>query len=322
MAVRFFEHANYDFVSRRRPIWYMVAAVVAFAIIPGLIWQMTSGSWFNMGVDFTGGTVVQVRFDDAGVSVGDLRSALEPVVPGAEIVRFGGESEFLVRAPRFEEGSTNISDVVSGTLRANFPEGSFQIVRTEAVGPKVGSELKQRAIIAIVLSFAITLIYLAFRLEWAYGVASIAATVHDIVFSIGLISALRLEVSLTTVAALLTIIGYSMNDKIVVFDRIRENVKGHTRRDGFPALVNRSINETLPRTVMTGGSVLAVLLVLFLLGGVSIRDFALIMFMGIVVGTYSSIWIGPAVLLEISERRPVVPEAKPRATPGKARASV
>ncbi len=176
------------------------------------------------------------------------------------------------------------------------------MVRTEAVGPTIGAELQQKALLAILMSFALTLVYLAFRFEWRFGVAAVIATIHDILITLGFISVLRLEVSLPTVAAVLTIIGYSLNDTIVVFDRVRENLKGPRRRDPYIDVLNGSINEVLPRTVMTSGTTFAVLFALFILGGTIIRDFALILMLGVVIGTYSSIFVASPALLEIEER--------------------
>lgn len=300
--MRLFENAKYDFIGKRRITYAVAVAILLFALIPGILFEVTKGSWFNWSVDFTGGTLVQVRFTGA-TSEGDLRQIVEPVAPGAEISRFGGGNEFLIRAGSFAAGEGNVSDRIMQAIRGQYGD-KFEVIRTDAVGPKVGNELRGRATLAVLLSFAATLIYLAFRLEWSFGVAAIVATVNDIIFTLGILAALRLEFSLTTVAALLTIIGYSLNDKIVIFDRVRENLKATRRREDFTVLINRSINETLPRTVMTGGSVLAVLLVLFLVGGVAIRDFALIMFLGIVVGTFSSMFLATVVLIAINQRWP------------------
>jgi preprotein translocase subunit SecF len=204
--------------------------------------------------------------------------------------------------PQFSEEGTNVSDIVSGILAQQYGQDGFDVVRTEAVGPKIGSELQEKALIAILLSFGLTLVYLAFRFEWRFGVAAVIATVHDILITLGFISAFQIEVSLPTVAAVLTIIGYSLNDTIVIFDRIRENLKASGRREPYIDVLNRSINETLPRTLMTSGTTGAVLLALFLLGGPIIRDFALILIIGVVVGTYSSIFVASPALLEIEER--------------------
>ena len=307
--MRLFANANYDFIGNRRIAYAVTAAALALFLVAALVFQFSRGSWLNYGVDFTGGTLVQVRFDQS-TSVNELRD----VLAGTEITRFGGENEFLIRAPQYEEGTDAAGPVVSA-LEGKFGEGAFEVVRTEAVGAKIGGELQQRAIMAILVSFLFTLIYLAFRFEWRFGVAAIIATAHDVLFALGLIAALQLEVSLPTVAAVLTILGYSLNDTIVIFDRVRENLKRTGRREDFAGVLNRSINETLPRTVLTSATTLAALLALFLFGGEIIRGFAMILIVGVVVGTYSSIFIASPALLEIERRWPS------KAKKGAARAS-
>jgi len=177
------------------------------------------------------------------------------------------------------------------------------VVRTELVGPKIGAELQQKAALAILFSFALTLIYLAIRFEFRFGVAAVIATVHDSLITLGFLALFRVEIALPTVAAILTIIGYSLNDTIVVFDRVRENLnaKGGRREDPV-ALVNRSINETLPRTVLTSGTTLGVLMALLIFGGAVIRDFTTVLILGVLVGTYSSIFVASPALLEIQRR--------------------
>jgi preprotein translocase subunit SecF len=221
------------------------------------------------------------------------------------ITRFGdaGANEFVIRAPLSETSITAVAEEIEAQIAAGMPSQSFEVVRTELVGAKVGSELQQRAALAILISFGLTLVYLAVRFELRFGLAAVIATAHDIMLTLGLLAIFRMEISLTTIAALLTILGYSLNDTIVVFDRIRENLnmKGARKRDPLE-LVNRSVNETLPRTVLTGGATLAVLTALSVLGGPVIREFALVMIFGIVAGTYSSIFIGSASLIEIQQR--------------------
>jgi preprotein translocase subunit SecF len=308
MSMRFFANANYDFIGRRRTAYMISAAALAVALLAALAWEVTRDSWLNYGVDFTGGTIVQVQFEEP-TSVGDLRSA----VPGATITRFGSDRDFLVRAAEFGEGERSISEQLSSQLAAQYGAGTFEVVRTEAVGPTIGAELRQRASIAIMLSFLLTLIYIAFRFEWRFGVAAIIATLHDILIAVGFISLFRLEVSLPTVAAVLTIIGYSLNDTIIVFDRVRENLKVMGRRISPKEIINKSINDVLPRTVMTSGTTLAALFALFLLGGPIIRDFALILILGIIVGTYSSIFVASPALLEIERRWGPKDTSKPTA---------
>jgi preprotein translocase subunit SecF len=298
--MRFFQNANYQFIERRRKA-YVVSALVLFTAIAAMVgFSVTGNGWVNYGVDFTGGTLVQVEFSQP-TDVSQVRSAIGSLA-GSEVTRFGGESEYLIRVPEFSEGGTETSDIIAGMLQDQFGADGFNVVRTEAVGPKIGNELQTKALLAILMSFALTLIYLAFRFEWRFGVAAVVATVHDILITLGFISLFRLEVSLPTVAAVLTIIGYSLNDTIVIFDRIRENLKGKMRRDPYIETIDTSINEVLPRTVMTSGTTFAVLFALFVLGGAIIRDFALILMLGVVVGTYSSIFVASPALLEIEER--------------------
>lgn len=298
--MRFFQNADYKFIEMRRKAYVVSAAVLAISILAMAGWGVAGAGWVNYGVDFTGGTLVQVEFTE-NTTVSDVRGALG-TLQRPDVTRFGGENEYLIRVPEFAEEGTNISEVITGTLEEQFGENAFTVVRTEAVGPKIGDELQTKALLAILMSFALTLTYLAFRFEWRFGVAAVIATVHDILITLGFISLIRMEVSLPTVAAVLTIIGYSLNDTIVIFDRIRENLHGKMRRDPYINTLNRSINEVLPRTVMTSGTTFAVLLALFILGGSMIRDFALILMLGVVIGTYSSIFVASPALLEIEER--------------------
>jgi preprotein translocase subunit SecF len=316
--MRLFANANFDFLGKRRAALTLSGVALAALLAISIVWQFSRGSWLNYGVDFTGGTIVQVHFTEPA-SVGDLRGIVTQVAPGTEITRFGAENEFLFRAPGFSEEGTVLSDQIVQTLGENFPAGSFEVTRTEAVGPKVGGELQQKALLAIILSLLATLAYLAVRFEWRFGVAAVGATAHDLILSVLLISAFRLDVSLTTVAAVLTIVGYSLNDTIIVFDRIRENLKGSGRRQDKAEVMNRSINETLPRTVLTSATTLATLLALFLIGGTAIQEFALILILGIVIGTYSSIFVASPLLHYIEERWPRK-EARPTGRPVRAKA--
>jgi preprotein translocase subunit SecF len=302
--MRIFEHADYRFLENRKKA-YAFSGILGLVSVAAMVFNLVAiGSWLNYGVDFTGGSLVQVRFTDA-VTDAELRAALGGST-APPITSFGEEDahEFVIRAPLDEGVSiTAVAEDIRAQISANLPGRSFEVVRTELVGAKVGNELQGRAGLAILISFLLTLVYLAVRFEFRFGLAAVIATLHDIVLSLGLLAVLRLEISLATVAALLTIVGYSLNDKIVVFDRIRENLqaKGGRKRD-FIELLNRSINETLPRTVLTGGCTLAVLIALNVLGGPVIREFALLMFFGIVCGTYSSIFIGSPALVEIQKR--------------------
>ena len=315
--MRFFADANFDFLSQRRKAYIGTGLALLIAVAACTIEQVRTGTFLNYGVDFTGGTLVQVRVAEQ-TSVAELRPIIESELPGSEITAFGEGNEFLIRAPRTDDaGAAASSEALIDVLRAEFGENNFEIVRTEAVGAKVGNELQTRALLAILLSFAATLIYLAFRFEWRFGLAAVIATAHDIVLTLGLLALLRLEVALPTVAAVLTIVGYSMNDTIIVFDRVRENLAGALKRESLITILNRSINETLPRTVLTSSTTLATLITLYLFGGSMLREFAMILIFGITVGTYSSVFVASPALYLIEKRWPgerVKAKVRPRAS--------
>ena len=300
--MRLFANAKYDFL-RRRKVAYLITLALT---VPGLLVVLLQG--LNYSVEFTGGTLMQVE-SQKPVEVGAVRNALvERGIEGAEIQTFGSDRELVIRARVAKQGTdANDTQATAAALQealdATLGAGSYTVLRTEAVGPKVGGELREKALMAILLSFVAVLIYLAYRFEWRFGVAAIIATAHDILASIAFIGLVRLEVSLFVVAGLMTIIGYSLNDTIVIFDRIRENL--HLRkREGFIEILNRSINETLPRTVFTGSTALGSLIALAALGGDVVRPFALLMLFGVIVGTFSSIFIAAPALLEIEKRWP------------------
>lgn len=302
--MKLFHNASYQFIEKRRNA-YVISALVMLTGIGGMVYNaVTLGSWANYGVDFLGGSLVQVRFDDP-TTTAELREALGgPDAP--PITQFGGEGtgEFVIRAPLEEDVSiTEVADDVESRIRENLPGRSFEVERTELVGAKVGSELQQKALLAVLFSFVLTLVYLAMRFELRFGLAAVIATAHDILITLGFLAVFRVEIALPTVAAILTILGYSLNDTIVVFDRIRENsrMKGARKRDPIE-LVDESINETLPRTVLTSGTTLAVLLALLLLGGAVIRDFTVVLILGVIIGTYSSIFVASPALIEIQKR--------------------
>ena len=300
--MRFFQNAHYRFIQARRKA-YVVSAVALLVGIGAMVFNVaTTGTWQNYGVDFTGGALVEVRFD-ADVTAGDIREALG----GAEappITRFGQERNFVIRAPLAEEADIEeVAAGLEGQLAQAFGEGSFEVVRTELVGAKVGGELQQKAALAILFSFVLTLLYIAIRFEFRFGLAAIIATFHDMIVTLGFLALFQVEIALPTVAAILTILGYSLNDTIVVFDRVRENMnkKGARKRDPIE-LINASINETLPRTILTSGTTLAVLFALLILGGAVIRDFTIVLILGVIIGTYSSIFVASPALLEIQQR--------------------
>jgi preprotein translocase subunit SecF len=300
--MRFLANANYPFLSWRRRAYLASAIMLGIGLVGIAVNLATVGSWLIYGVDFTGGMRVQVDFVEP-VQADDLRS----VNPDWQISSLGepSEYEYLIRAPTFADPATNeLAAGVPEQLTQAFGADAFEIEQTEAVGPSVGEELQQRALLAILLAFGLTLIYLAWRFEWRFGAAAILATVHDIVITLGFLAVLRTEISVGIVAAFLTILGYSLNDKIVVFDRVRENLHNRPRGLGFRELIDKSINETLPRTLLTGPTTLATLVSLLLFGGEVNRDFALVLILGIIVGTMSSIFIASPILVAIHDRWP------------------
>ncbi len=301
--MRLFGNARYRFIEARRKAYVFSAAVLAVAVAAMVANIVRTGSWQNYGVDFTGGSLVQVRFEEP-LAAAELRSALGGAT-APPITSIGNEGdEFVIRAPLAEDREVEaVAQEMRGRIQDAFPGRDFEVMRTELVGPKIGAELQQKAALAILFSFALTLVYLAIRFEFRFGVAAVIATVHDSLVTLGFLALFRVEIALPTVAAILTIIGYSLNDTIVVFDRVRENLnaKGGRREDPV-ALVNRSINETLPRTVLTSGTTLGVLLALLVFGGAVIRDFTTVLILGVLVGTYSSIFVASPALLEIRKR--------------------
>jgi preprotein translocase subunit SecF len=301
--LRILHDTKYDFIR----YWRKSAFIVAVCVLPAVVGILWKG--FNYSVEFTGGTLMYVSFaQETGAA--DVRSALsDGGVAGAEIASFGSDAEYTIRA-RDEadvtaqaDGAESIATRISAALEERFGAGSFTVDKTEAVGPKVGAELRQTSVIALLIAFGLTLVYLAWRFEWRFGVASVLATVHDIVVTFAFIFYAQLEISVFTIGAMLTVIGYSLNDTVVVFDRVRENLTLHRKMTLYD-LLNRSVNETLPRTVMTGSTTLATLLSLLIFGGEVIRDFAAILIVGILVGTFSSIFVAGPLLLYIERRWP------------------
>ena len=300
---RFFAHANYDFIGLRHFAYGLTAAI----IIPGLIWILAGG--LNYSIEFTGGTLVQVHMAQPS-SAGAIRAALDKGgLHNAEIQQFGTPQDFTIRtrlsptAAVDQQQAERTASIVDTALSRAFGAESFRSDRGEAVGPKVGGELRQKAFIAILLSFLATLVYLAFRFEFRFGVAATLATAHDILTTLAFIRYMNLEVSLVVVAAILTVVGYSLNDTIIIFDRVRENLHKY-KRDDLAGILNRSINETLPRSVLTHGTTMATTLALLIFAGEVIRPFAWVMTFGIFTGTFSSIYIASPVLLAIEHRWP------------------
>jgi len=301
--IRLFANANYDFIKWRRYAYTLTALI----IIPGLVLLAFKG--LNYSIEFTGGTFIQVETAHP-VQTAELRADLDAAgIHGADIQLFGSDTTYSIRA-RLGEGATSpgggaeeTAAAVGRALDAKLGHGNYKIAQYQAVGPKVGRELQGKALLAIFFSFFVTLAYLAYRFEWRFGLAAVLATFHDILTTIAFIKYLNLEVSLVVVGAVLTMVGYSLNDTIIIFDRVRENLRKF-RRQNLYEILNLSINETLPRSILTHGTTMAATLALVIFGGEVIRPFALVMTFAIFTGTFSSIYIAAPVLLLIEKRWP------------------
>ncbi|HUP20164.1 MAG TPA: protein translocase subunit SecF [Gemmatimonadota bacterium] len=305
-----FKNANYPFMAWRK---YAYALSLLLTVIP--IASIVLHGGLRYSIDFTGGTLVQLEFDQP-VETEVLRAVLRdtPGLESFEVQRFGEPRDVVVRA-HVPEGEEELfgQRIEEQLLGAPELEGhEFSVVRTEAVGPKIGEELKQQALMAVLYALILILIYVAIRFDLKFGVAAIVATLHDIVVSVGVFSLLDKEISLAVVAAFLTIVGYSLNDTIVVFDRIREDLRS-MRKESYEEVVNRALNQTLSRTIITGGTTLIVLTFLFFMGGEVIHDFAFALIVGILIGTYSSIFIASPVVVEWKHR--IEDKKKPAAAP-------
>ncbi len=283
---------RFDFIGKKKfTIW--VSVVVLLICLGSLFF----GRGLKYGVDFAGGILIQIRFSQS-VDISEVRNAMETMGSrDAMVQKFGGENEFLIRVEKTEEDLEELSKKIQTFLQERFKGKDLDIRRVEVVGPKVGKDLKRKALWAVGLSFAAILIFVAWRFrQVSYGLGGIAALVHDIIVTYGAISIAGLEYSLPLMAVILTIIGFSINDTIVIFDRVRENVK-KMRKENLETIFNVSINETLGRTILTSGTVMMVVLILFFLGGPVIHDFAFTLIIGIISGTYSTIYIASPVVL-------------------------
>lgn len=284
-----------DFMSRRM-ITFTFSGFLVLASV-GIFF----GQGLNLGIDFLGGILIEVK-TKGPADLAKLRSTLGGLDLGdVSLQEFGGPDDVLIRIQRQEGGDQAQQDAVAAVKEALGPMVA-EYRRTETVGPTVGQELQEAAIIAVLAAVAAILVYIWFRFEWQFGVAAVVALLHDVISTIGLFSLLQLEFNLSTVAAVLTIAGYSINDTVVVFDRVRENLRKYKRMP-LPDLFNLSINGTLSRTIMTSFTTLLALFALFFLGGEVIRGFSVALIWGIVVGTYSSIALAVPLLLYLKVHR-------------------
>lgn len=291
--MQFFNPAvNINFIKIRKITLVMSGLI----LLVGLISLMARGGP-NYGIDFLGGTMIQIRFK-IPQPIATVREAMEKLNVGDTVVQeFGDSREVLIRV---EKSSAEVREL-SGQIRSAMSEAfggkdAFEVRRVETVGPTVGADLRHKALLAILYSIIGILIYVTWRFEFRFAVAAIAALVHDVLIIISAFSLMNLEFTLPVVAAILTIIGYSLNDTIVIFDRIRENLRS-LRKETISGLINTSINQTISRTILTSGTTLMVVLSLYFLGGEVIRGFAFALLIGVIAGTYSSIYIAAPIIL-------------------------
>jgi len=294
---------NFDFMALRKPAVVVSAALVLISIFSLVTFKL------NVGIDFTGGSIIEVGYQQA-VELQPIRQALEAEGFGDAIVQhFGSAQEVLIRlVPEAGKDKAEISSQIIGLLQAA-SDTPIDVRRVDFVGPQVGEELTEDGGLAVLYALIAILIYVAFRFEYRFSLGAVAALIHDVIITLGIFSVLQLDFDLSVLAAILAVIGYSLNDTIVVFDRVRENFRKIRKKTSIE-IVNTSINQTISRTLMTSFTTLLVLLSLFFLGGEAIHAFALALIIGVVVGTYSSIYVATtsALALGISRSDLLLPD--------------
>lgn len=295
--MQFFQTPNIDLIGKRR-IAYLISGSL---IVLGIISLILHGGP-KYGIDFKGGTSIVFRFHTP-MTTANIRDALMPAGLGnSEIKPFGAANEYIVYVEQKKDLSASemVSNVESA-IKTALPDSQYEILQQETVGPKIGQELRGSAFKALFFALVLILVYISLRFELVFAVGAVAALFHDVIITLGLFSLIGYEMSLKEIAAFLTLVGYSLNDTIVVYDRIRENLK-IMRSEELPSLINRSINQVLSRTIITSMTTFAVVLILFLFGGEVLKGFAFVMVIGIIVGTYSSIFVASPLIVEWQNR--------------------
>jgi preprotein translocase subunit SecF len=300
--MRFFKKTNIDFLGKRK-MWYIISTIM---VLFGMVSVVFKG--ISYGIDFQGGTELVLAFQQK-IDVGEIRVALTKVGLGtSEIKSYGADNYVLIRTSEQAEG-TGIADKIKNALQISFPDKKFDVVKEDKIGPKIGKELRNDALYAVLWSFVAILAYVAIRFKFAYGFGAVVALVHDVFTTFGfltllngLIPGLNLDISQEVIAAFLTLIGVSVNDTVIIFDRIRENEKIY-RSMPLMDVMNKSLNDTLSRTLITSSTIFIVLIILLFFGGEVNRGFAFTMAFGIVTGTYSSIYVASAFVLDWTRYR-------------------
>ena len=285
------KNRNIDFINNTK-----IALVCSFIMISSGLVSLILNKGPNLSIDFTGGTIIQILFNN-DLKIDELRSALQSTeLSKSEITQFGQNNEYRIKAS-ISDKSQSISDILSSNLSMY----DYEVRRIENVGPKIGNELQLQAIYAIGLALVMLMIYIGFRFDRFYSFGSVAAIFHDILFTLGIFSLLNLEIDLSIIAAFLTIVGYSLNDTIVIFDRFRENSQKDLKIS-MEEIANLSLNQTLSRTIITSLTTLLVVIILYFIGGEVIRYFAFALIIGVLVGTYSSIFIASPFMLYLKSK--------------------
>jgi preprotein translocase subunit SecF len=301
--MEFFRSPNYNWIGKK---WHLIGLSVVLSML-GMVSLISKGGP-SYGIDFKGGTLVHLQFQELP-SLERIRAALQSQGLGnSTLQRYGAETdnEILIgldlEAASEEDLDAGRRTIIAALNQEFGEEVGFEVRSVELVGPRVGAALRRQALNATLLALASMLIYIAYRFEWIYGIAAVVAVFHDVIITVGFLSLTGREITLTIIAALLTLVGFSVNDTIVVFDRVRENVK-LMRREKISEVVNRSINQTLSRTVLTSGLTFLTVLALFLFGGEVLRGFSFTLVVGVLIGTYSSIAIGSMLVVSWQEYR-------------------
>lgn len=289
---------NINFAGNRGKAFFFSLALIAASII-----SLVIHGGPRYGIDFAGGTIVQIKFKNK-VSISELRKALSNIDIGEHTIQNFGEknaNEFLIRTEKSTEDLEGLSARIARHLEKIYEKNSFEIRRVEMVGPKVGKDLKRKGMMAVIYAIVMILVYIAWRFKFKFAVGAVAALVHDVIITVGALSIANKEFTLPIIAAILTIVGYSLNDTIVIYDRIRENLR-KKKRQRYEDIINISINETLSRTILTSLTTLFVVVALFTLGGGIIHDFAFALLVGVIIGTYSSIFVASPIVIAWENR--------------------
>lgn len=303
MSMRIVGKTNFDFIGLRR-IAFVFSAVLVAAGLFALVMIVTGSG--NMSIEFAGGTMIQGYFDNH-VETSQLRQAMNNAgFADAVIQRLQRETanSFVIRTKLVGEQSAQVRGQIEDALQTAFPGNAFHLDSVHEVGPAVGEELRQDAMWAVLLSLFGILVYIAFRFDFRFGVAAAVATFHDVLAVLAVVYFLDKEMTILVISALLTLAGYSLTDTVVIFDRIRENLKKMRKKADFVDGINLSINDVLSRTIITALTTLIVVVVLFITGGEVLRDFALALICGILIGTYSSVFVASPIYVEWENRRP------------------